>query len=669
MKKTPLILLTLGIVFATAFGSTAASWAVTDNADSFGIQINPHVDDHYYLQINDSNKLSMTKSSAELPDGVKAQYEITTDFARGDVLSFYKFSNKISSDINASGDGNNIRYYKDNLIVRSSEDDSKLYFKVKEDNTYDVWGEDYNTEYNRIFLNGGGSELWNKNNPEFYIHSWLSDTEYVSDYSMTQIGTTDLFYADIDAEHDTCIFLREAPGTGKVVWTNEEGLWNKTANLTIPANKDTYTITGWGESDGSWSLHSCSGTPIEEDRIEPTCETDGSYNKVTYCDLCGKQIGVKTPQVIPALGHDWNISYEWNEAHTSVKGTAVCKRDVSHTVTETCSSIESSTLINPTCSAKGTTRYTATFINTIFGVAHDDVQNIPMSEHTWSNDYKHDSSAHWLYCTVCGAEGAHETHHGGQATEQSGASCEDCHYVYTDPLGHTHVMVTHSATQATCTQPGNTLYYQCSGCSKFFSDLSGNTEIDENSWVIPALGHDVTSEWKHDETSHWHQCSRCDYKENVASHTWDGGVVTKEPTYTSKGVMTYTCTVCGRTKTEEIDYLLETRVFLEGAYSNKGNDKSYDYQTQLNSIGDGWYYHDYDLSGGSYIRVRVEIWKNNSLIETKYDYNYGYYYGVPGDGHTTGGVAYNPDNPSATWTKSNQWDNYSDLRYVQKPSL
>lgn len=36
------------------------------------------------------------------------------------------------------------------------------------------------------------------------------------------------------------------------------------------------------------------------------------------------------------------------------------------------------------------------------------------------------------------------------------------------------------------------------------------------------------------------------------AHTWDAGVVTKEPTCTEAGVKTYTCTTCGATKTEAI---------------------------------------------------------------------------------------------------------------------
>ena len=37
-----------------------------------------------------------------------------------------------------------------------------------------------------------------------------------------------------------------------------------------------------------------------------------------------------------------------------------------------------------------------------------------------------------------------------------------------------------------------------------------------------------------------------------AVHTWDAGKVTKQPTASSQGVKTYTCTVCGATKTEAI---------------------------------------------------------------------------------------------------------------------
>ncbi len=47
---------------------------------------------------------------------------------------------------------------------------------------------------------------------------------------------------------------------------------------------------------------------------------------------------------------------------------------------------------------------------------------------------------------------------------------------------------------------------------------------------------------------------RFDYNDilDECDHTWNSGVVTKNPTCTDKGVKTYTCTKCGETKTEDI---------------------------------------------------------------------------------------------------------------------
>ena len=39
------------------------------------------------------------------------------------------------------------------------------------------------------------------------------------------------------------------------------------------------------------------------------------------------------------------------------------------------------------------------------------------------------------------------------------------------------------------------------------------------------------------------------------THQWNGGEVTTEPGYGKEGVMTYTCTHCGETKTEAIPAL------------------------------------------------------------------------------------------------------------------
>ena len=81
---------------------------------------------------------------------------------------------------------------------------------------------------------------------------------------------------------------------------------------------------------------------------------------------------------------------------------------------------------------------------------------------------------------------------------------------------------------------------------------------------VPQLGHTFDMEnWKYDGQTHWHPatCAHTDLKKDEAQHTWNGGVVTTQPTETTEGVKTYTCTVCGNTKTEEIGTLDHVHTF------------------------------------------------------------------------------------------------------------
>lgn len=70
----------------------------------------------------------------------------------------------------------------------------------------------------------------------------------------------------------------------------------------------------------------------------------------------------------------------------------------------------------------------------------------------------------------------------------------------------------------------------------------------------PSHTHTYSEQWSHNDSEHWHTCTgaECDEVIDKAAHTWDNGNITKEPTCTAKGEMTYTCTVCKATKTEEI---------------------------------------------------------------------------------------------------------------------
>ena len=64
--------------------------------------------------------------------------------------------------------------------------------------------------------------------------------------------------------------------------------------------------------------------------------------------------------------------------------------------------------------------------------------------------------------------------------------------------------------------------------------------------------HEWETSWTKDPDYHWHKCQSCPEIDEKEEHEWDAGAVTKNPGAYSVGIKTYTCTVCGHTKTEEI---------------------------------------------------------------------------------------------------------------------
>ena len=79
----------------------------------------------------------------------------------------------------------------------------------------------------------------------------------------------------------------------------------------------------------------------------------------------------------------------------------------------------------------------------------------------------------------------------------------------------------------------------------------------EKTESVPKLGHIPSAKWSYDSENHWKECTAedCNEKLELAAHTFDNGVITAEPTDTTDGVRTYTCTVCGYEKTESIEKL------------------------------------------------------------------------------------------------------------------
>ncbi len=114
-----------------------------------------------------------------------------------------------------------------------------------------------------------------------------------------------------------------------------------------------------------------------------------------------------------------------------------------------------------------------------------------------------------------------------------------------------HTPQHHPAVAATQEKAGNIEYWNCSVCGKYFSDQACTQEITQEQTVIsPIHKHSYGQEWKHNDTQHWHACDGCQEKGNLADHTWDEGVVTKEPVDGQNGEKTYICTICKATKIE-----------------------------------------------------------------------------------------------------------------------
>lgn len=162
--------------------------------------------------------------------------------------------------------------------------------------------------------------------------------------------------------------------------------------------------------------------------------------------------------------------------------------------------------------------------------------------------------------------------------------CTDCGEK--DPDYHKHSYTEKITKQPTCTEKGEKTYTcscgdsytdeipatghhygdddKCTGCGELNPNHKHNytekitkeptcTEAGEKTFtcdcgdsyteVIPATGHSYVDG----------ECEHCHEKDpDYHEHSYDNGVVTKEPTCTEKGEKTFTCSECGHTYTEEI---------------------------------------------------------------------------------------------------------------------
>ena len=185
----------------------------------------------------------------------------------------------------------------------------------------------------------------------------------------------------------------------------------------------------------------------------------------------------------------------------------------------------------PTCTKTGVKQYTCTICS------ETKTEEIAALDHDYSSDWTIDTAA---ACETVGSKSHHCTR------------CDSKKDVTEIPASGHSWNDGAITTEPTCTDEG-VKTFTCNACGKTRTE------------AVAALGHNYSSDWTIDtaaacETvgSKSHHCTRCDSKKDITEipasgkHTWNNGVITKPATIAEEGVKTYTCTVCGVTRTETI---------------------------------------------------------------------------------------------------------------------
>ena len=192
--------------------------------------------------------------------------------------------------------------------------------------------------------------------------------------------------------------------------------------------------------------------------------------------------------------------------------------------------------------------------------------------HTYAAEWSHDETHHWHAATCSHADQksgyAEHTYTitsdtatctvAGEKTET--CVCGVSRTVASPAKGHTEETI--PAVDATCTTAGKTEGKKCSVCG----------EVLEAQQEVPATGHNPDSFWTYGAIAdkHYKKCLTCGEIAETADHTWNDGKITTEPTTTTEGVKTYTCTACGDTKTEVVPKTEEGYVLSYEASNSEG---------------------------------------------------------------------------------------------------
>lgn len=370
------------------------------------------------------------------------------------------------------------------------------------------------------------------------------------------------------------------------------------------------------------------GSPVEENRDEPECEVDGSYDTVIYCTECGNQIS-RVTTAITAPGHNEIIDEAVPVTCTTDGKTAGKHCDVCGEVLVAQQIIpheghkeEAIPAVPATCTSDGKTAGVRCSVCKTVLTAQQDV---PSPGHDWLDTYTSlgngKDGKHQVSCDVCG-ETKREAHTWNSGEITKDATCEGtgiikysclaegCEGIYNDLVpatGHNYGEWI-SEDEATCLEGGTRGHYECSVCHKYFDE--NKTEIADI--TIAALNHNIVNHQGKEATctedgwQAYETCSRCNYTTYQAIGSLGHDEVphaAKAPTCTEIGWDAYeTCSRCNYTTYVEksanghayVDHAAKAPTCTEIGWDAYQTCENCDYTTYAEKAAAGHAYVDHD---------------------------------------------------------------------------
>ena len=284
---------------------------------------------------------------------------------------------------------------------------------------------------------------------------------------------------------------------------------------------------------------------VEENKVDSTCASEGKYDLVVYCSVCGEEIS-RESKTIAKKGHTAGEEVKENEvagnctvptSYDTVVYCTVCGAEISReTVVVTATGHNYDAVVTaPTCTSKGYTTYTCTVCGNSYVDNYVDELDHTAGEAVKENEVAADcvndgSYDNVVYCTVCNAQISRET-------------------VVVPATGHKAAdAVVENNVDATCAVDGsydNVVY--CTVC---------DAEISRKAVVVSALGHTPGDAATCTEAQY---CTVCGVElEGALKHNMDEGRILNAPTCTKDGSKLFSCQRCDYTYLEVLDKLGHT---------------------------------------------------------------------------------------------------------------